>query len=76
MLRPSVTVVRQPVEEIGRTAAEMLFKRLGEINDAVRAGERAAPRAGELVRLKNELIVRASCGCEEVPVQRLGSLRR
>ena len=72
MLRPSVTVVRQPVEEIGRTAAALLFKRLGEDKDAIRAGDKRPARAGELVRLKNALILRASCGCEEVPGQRLG----
>lgn len=52
LLDPAITVVRQPVELLGRTAAEMLFARLGN-SDA---------RPGRTNVLPVELIVRESCG--------------
>ncbi|HEV2215599.1 MAG TPA: LacI family DNA-binding transcriptional regulator [Terracidiphilus sp.] len=59
-LRPSITVVQQPVEEIGRVTAEMLFAQLF----GARAGnEAAALRRGRQVTLETKLIRRASCGC-------------
>ncbi len=53
-----VTVVRQPIQELGRTAAEMLFARLTP-------GERPMPTVddGRDVVLPVELVVRRSCGC-------------
>lgn len=52
LMHPGVTVIRLPVEEMSRQAAEMLFARL--------AGDRqAAPRQ---VVLPVELVVRGSCG--------------
>jgi LacI family transcriptional regulator len=67
-LRPSITVVRQPVQEIGQAAAKLLFERLA-------GGKHALPGAGAagFLRLKNTLVVRASCGCDEVPGQSLDS---
>lgn len=61
-LRPSITVVQQPVEELGHTAARLLFQRLAlakgmPINDK----EKIKP-----IQLKTRLILRASCGCREV----------
>ena len=53
LLRPGITVVRQPNELLGRTAAEVLFKRLGEAR---------RPRAGNRTVLPVELLVRGSCG--------------
>lgn len=53
---PSITVIRQPIEEIGQVAAELLFERLLQGN--------AAPSARQQVRLTTTLIRRASCGCE------------
>lgn len=53
LMRPGITVVRQPAEQLGRTAAEMLFARL------------AAPpknKAGKQTILPVELVVRGSCG--------------
>lgn len=59
-LRPSITVVQQPVEEIGRVTAEMLFAQLF----GARAGDEAAVlRRGRQVTLETKLIRRASCGC-------------
>lgn len=57
-VRPSITVVRQPIDEIGRMAAEILFQQL-------RPGSRARadddrPRQ---VQLGTRLIRRNSCGC-------------
>lgn len=52
LVEPPVTVIRQPTEEIGRTAIELLFKRL-----------EAPSRAAREVILKTELVIRQSCGC-------------
>jgi LacI family transcriptional regulator len=52
-LRPSISVIQQPVEEIGRQAAEALFSQLDE-------RETNAPVQ---TRLKTLLIPRYSCGC-------------
>jgi LacI family transcriptional regulator len=62
-LRPSVTVVQQPVEEIGRMAAKLLFERLAHHADKPASEQETRTRT---VRLKSRLILRASCGCEEV----------
>lgn len=53
LLRPGVTVVRQPNELLGRTAAEVLFARLGSDQ---------RPKPGKRMVLPVELIVRGSCG--------------
>jgi LacI family transcriptional regulator len=53
LLRPGVTVVRQPSELLGRTAAEVLFERLNESR---------TPKAGKRTVLPVELVVRGSCG--------------
>jgi LacI family transcriptional regulator len=53
LLRPGITVVRQPNELLGRTAADVLFKRLGETRK---------PKTGKRTVLPVELIVRGSCG--------------
>lgn len=53
LMRPGITVVRQPTELLGRTAADMLFQRL----DGTRH-----PRAGSPTVLPVELLVRGSCG--------------
>lgn len=60
-LRPSVTVVQQPVEEIANTAAKLLFERL-----ATKAGELPPAKHGSrIIRLQSTLVIRASCGCGE-----------
>ena len=53
---PALTVIEQPTYEIGRTAAELLIKR---INDPKRSNRE--------VILKSKLIVRQSCGCPQSP---------
>jgi DNA-binding LacI/PurR family transcriptional regulator len=52
LVKPGLTVVRQPGEEMGRRSAQMLFERL--------AGKKGPPQR---VMLDTELIIRESCGC-------------
>lgn len=54
ILQPAMTVVRQPFEELGARAAELLFARMEQRSPAIR---------GQNVILPVELIVRKSCGC-------------
>jgi LacI family transcriptional regulator, fructose operon transcriptional repressor len=54
LLEPPLTVIEQPTYEIGRTATEMLIKR---INDPSRSNRE--------VVLKTKLIIRQSCGCKD-----------
>jgi LacI family transcriptional regulator len=53
ILRPSLTVVRQPVERAGKQAAQLLFSRLDD-------GAHLPPQK---LNLPVELIIRRSCGC-------------
>ena len=57
VLQPSVSVVQQPMEEVGRKAAELLFAQL--------SGTEGSEQAGRPLRvvLANRLILRSSCGC-------------
>lgn len=52
---PPLTVVRQPVEEMGRVAAEQLFERL-------QPGQTTEP--GKRIVLPVEMVLRRSCGCK------------
>jgi len=63
-VRPSISVVQQPVEEIGRVAAELLFEELLS-NDGARSGARSK-RPLQTV-LETRLIRRSSCGCSSSP---------
>ena len=56
ILRPSLTVVRQPVERAGEQAAQLLFSRL----------DGAASRPTQKLNLPVELIIRRSCGCHPI----------
>jgi LacI family transcriptional regulator len=56
MLVPSLTVIRQPVEQLGTIAAEVLFDRLK--TPAVKWS-----KSGNRTTLKVDLIIRSSCGC-------------
>lgn len=59
-VRPSISVVQQPVEEIGRRAAEILFEKLSEQRKASSADSAKQARQ---IKLKTCLIPRSSCGC-------------
>jgi len=52
LIEPPLTVIEQPTYEIGRTAAELLIKRIQD-----------PTRSNREVVLKTKLIVRQSCGC-------------
>ncbi len=54
ILRPALTVVRQPVQRAGEEAAQLLFTRL--------KADASGPK--EKINLPVELILRRSCGCE------------
>jgi len=58
VLQPTLTVVRQPSQELGRVAAAMLFDRLKRDE---------LPQTGNRVMLPVELILRRSCGCKPKP---------
>ena len=51
---PALTVVRQPTQELGRVAAELLFSKLGA---------KSVATSGEQIVLPVELVIRQSCGC-------------
>jgi LacI family transcriptional regulator len=53
LLRPSITAVRQPITEMGHSAARLLLARIRGEGPAIHAR----------VTLPAELIVRESCGC-------------
>ncbi len=57
-LNPPMSVVQQPLEELGSTAARLLFDRMRP----AAPGEPAA-EPGESILLAPRLILRASCGC-------------
>jgi LacI family transcriptional regulator len=59
-VRPSISVVQQPVEEIGRVTAELLFDQL---EGKHKTGLPAQSRRTRQVTLETRLIQRNSCGC-------------
>jgi len=63
-VRPSISVVQQPVEEIARIATELLFKQL---LDGSKAAQHSRPQQTELIKLETCLIQRSSCGCVPIP---------
>lgn len=54
VLQPSLTVVQQPVYQLGEVAANLLFQRISGSEE---------PKAGHRIVLPLKLIVRSSCGC-------------
>jgi LacI family transcriptional regulator len=52
---PSLTVVRQPAQEMGRVATSLLFDRIAR-------GE--MPQTGNRIVLPVEIVLRRSCGCK------------
>lgn len=59
-VRPSISVVQQPIEEIGQVTAELLFDQLlGRRNGRISN----LSKRGKQITLETRLIQRASCGC-------------
>ncbi len=58
-VRPGLTTVRQPVQELGALAADRL-------HELVTGGP---PHSGRQV-LRTEVVIRTSCGCHQEPAQR------
>ena len=58
VLQPALTVIRQPVYQIGEMAANLLFQRISR-------GD--FPAKGHRVVLPLELVIRRSCGCHAQP---------
>jgi LacI family transcriptional regulator len=52
-LRPSITVVRQSIAELARTATNLLFGHM--------SGETTSPQQ---IEIASELVIRQSCGCK------------
>jgi LacI family transcriptional regulator len=52
---PPLTVVRQPAQEMGRVATNLLFDRIAR-------GE--SPQTGNRIVLPVEIVLRRSCGCK------------
>jgi len=55
IFHPALTVVRQPADDLGRVAADLLFARFGK--------EQRRPDASQQIVLPVELVIRRSCGC-------------
>jgi LacI family transcriptional regulator len=67
-LRPQLTTVRQPIQEIGATAFDVLYSMITDgalIRDGVMIRDGA--RTERDVVLPTRLIVRQSCGCPSLP---------
>lgn len=60
VMRPSISVVQQPIAEIGRAAAELLFEGLIPRSGN---GYDAEPACPKQIQLGTRLIRRRSCGC-------------
>ena len=60
LLHPALTVVRQPMEELGRTAARILFAKMKK---------QSANKPSARTVLPLQLVVRHSCGCPYEPGQ-------
>lgn len=59
-VRPAISVVQQPMEELGRIAAELLFERLLGTSTHGRSKGTLQPQQ---IQVKTRLILRNSCGC-------------
>ena len=53
-LRPAVTCMAQPIEELGRVATELLFAQL-----------KSSQSRSQIIQLPSSLVIRSSCGCKE-----------
>lgn len=61
MVRPSISVVQQPIDEMGHVAAQILFRRLLGPPDGEPSLHEEQMQKG--VQLQTQLILRSSCGC-------------
>jgi LacI family transcriptional regulator len=62
-VRPAITVIEQPIFELGHAAAELLFDRMLSTSATAAASTSGSPQQ---VLLKTRLIRRASCGCPSI----------
>jgi LacI family transcriptional regulator len=60
-LQPAITVVRQPIEQIGKIAADLLFDRVLPNGKSRGTGNTLAQ--SKPIKLETTLVVRRSCGC-------------
>jgi LacI family transcriptional regulator len=59
-VRPAITVVRQPIDDLGRMAAQLLFERLVSNTPSVAS---RSDTSSLQIQLKTSLVQRRSCGC-------------
>jgi LacI family transcriptional regulator len=59
-LRPAISVIQQPVEDIGRIAAEILFENLLSVD---KGKSHEIKKRQYPIKLKTKLVLRQSCGC-------------
>ena len=65
VLQPTLTVVRQPAQQMGRVAAEILFAHIARNNGQEDGSDTDDDlETGKRIVLPVELILRRSCGCE------------
>lgn len=60
-LTPPMSVVQQTIDDLGRTAAELLFHRMRN-----ESSEIGSTPVGDPIRFSTHLIIRESCGCHPV----------
>ena len=59
-LRPSISVIQQPIEDMGRIATEILFEQLLPTK---KGKHQLARKRQDMVKLETRLVLRNSCGC-------------
>ncbi len=62
-LTPPMSVVQQTIDDLGRTAAELLFQRMRDSKK-----ENSSAAVGDPIRFSTQLIIRESCGCHPTKV--------
>ena len=62
-VRPAITVVEQPIYDLGHAAAELLFQRVLGLSST---GTMSLSELTQQVLLKTRLIQRSSCGCHPI----------
>ncbi|MEO6817283.1 MAG: LacI family DNA-binding transcriptional regulator [Edaphobacter sp.] len=60
-LTPPMSVVQQTIDDLGRTAAELLFQRMRDSKT-----ENSSADVGDPIRFSTQLIIRESCGCHSI----------